>query len=423
MPALLKNGLTLAAAVAVLGFVLAGEWESVRAYTTYGGAWPGSTAPYRINANFPDPSAGTPADQIAAVQAAADAWHVQTGIDFSFAYAGTTSVATVAYDGTNAIFYSHTDGGGALAVCYYWMGGGSLYQFDIQFFDRAGLYDFVWAVTPNMAQFDIQSVATHELGHALGLGHSAIGAATMYPTIAPGDVSRRTLDIDDINGALSIYGTAPVTPSVTGCSPSSMYIDGGSQVTITGTNFSATGLSIQIGGVAAINPTYISPTQIACTVPPGILDGQVPVQVCCGTQCASAPVFSYTTIRVFNPPTLGGVSRVDFKVPAMAGKAFQAYGSLGTVGIPLSSWLNPLDPRILPLTYDTILVWNALANPSWFAYFNGNLNAAGVAHGFFGVPPTPQVQGVTFHFAFLVWDASSQSGVGHVSTSVGTTVQ
>jgi hypothetical protein len=147
------------------------------------------------------------------------------------------------------------------------------------------------------------------------------------------------------------------------------------------------------------------------------------VQVCCGTQCASAQAFSYTTIRVYNTPTLGGVSAIEFHCPSMAGKAFQAYGSLGTAGIPLSSWLNPLDTRVIPLTYDTILVWNAISNPSWFAYFNGNLNAAGWANGFFGVPPNPQVQGVTFHFAFIAYDPSAMSGVGHVSTQVGATVQ
>jgi hypothetical protein len=42
--------------------------------------------------------------------------------------------------------------------------------------------------------YDVQTVVAHELGHALGLGHSGFLAATMY---AGGPVNDRTLDIDD----------------------------------------------------------------------------------------------------------------------------------------------------------------------------------------------------------------------------------
>jgi hypothetical protein len=114
---------------------------------------------------------------------------------------------------------------------------------------------------------------------------------------------------------------------------------------------------------------------------------------------------------------------IDFHAPTLGGRAYQAWGSLGTAGIPLGSWLNPADPRSIPLSYDTVMIWNAITNPSWFAFFNGNLNAAGVAHGFFGVPPNPQVQGVTFHSAFIVYEPSAMSGVGHVSVQVPATVQ
>jgi hypothetical protein len=44
------------------------------------------------------------------------------------------------------------------------------------------------AVGPD--QYDFQTVVTHELGHALGLGHSATEGSVMYATLAPGTANR-----------------------------------------------------------------------------------------------------------------------------------------------------------------------------------------------------------------------------------------
>ncbi len=52
-------------------------------------------------------------------------------------------------------------------------------------------------------QFDYFTVALHELGHSLGLGHSAVVGSVMEPVYAG---SRRTLHADDIAGIQAIYG-------------------------------------------------------------------------------------------------------------------------------------------------------------------------------------------------------------------------
>lgn len=57
--------------------------------------------------------------------------------------------------------------------------------------------------------FDFQTVALHEIGHALGLGHSSVVGSVMEPIYAGG---RRTLHADDIAGIRAIYGMPAAVP-------------------------------------------------------------------------------------------------------------------------------------------------------------------------------------------------------------------
>ena len=45
-------------------------------------------------------------------------------------------------------------------------------------------------------QYDFETVVTHELGHAIGLGHSADPRSAMFPTLAPGQTRRQLSDAD-----------------------------------------------------------------------------------------------------------------------------------------------------------------------------------------------------------------------------------
>ena len=95
---------------------------------------------------------------------------------------------------------------------------GEIIESDI-FFNTA----FVWSVAPagQPDRFDVESVGLHELGHLLGLGHSALGEteirptggrrvlgkrAVMFPIAYPaGNIEDRTLEADDVAGIRDAY--------------------------------------------------------------------------------------------------------------------------------------------------------------------------------------------------------------------------
>jgi hypothetical protein len=60
-------------------------------------------------------------------------------------------------------------------------------------------------------QYDFQTVATHELGHAIGLGHSADATSVMYALLDPGQTKRVLKDVDlNVGGSGDGGGPEPL---------------------------------------------------------------------------------------------------------------------------------------------------------------------------------------------------------------------
>jgi hypothetical protein len=127
-------------------------------------------------------------------------------------YGGTTTRSGAKRDGQNVISWGKL-GGTTLGVTNYIStdtsqsqvcNGTLIYRFtevDVRFNSA-----FSWQNSSGCSGgFDLAGVSVHEFGHAVGLGHSNVQGATMYPSISSCNFSASSLDSDDRAGYSYIY--------------------------------------------------------------------------------------------------------------------------------------------------------------------------------------------------------------------------
>jgi hypothetical protein len=54
-------------------------------------------------------------------------------------------------------------------------------------------------------EFDMDGIMVHEVGHVIGIGHSNVAGATMYPTVSSCNYNNRTLEADDTAAKNDLY--------------------------------------------------------------------------------------------------------------------------------------------------------------------------------------------------------------------------
>jgi len=84
---------------------------------------------------------------------------------------------------------------------------GEILEADMMFNPAAG-FSTEATTPPNVS--DLQAVATHEIGHMLGLDHTPLASAIMFPLVVGRSFSR-TLTSDDMIGVSTLYPTAAFT--------------------------------------------------------------------------------------------------------------------------------------------------------------------------------------------------------------------
>ncbi len=189
--------------------------------------WQTMPVPFVVNSQC----VGTQEDKTAcldAVQKSFTTWTAPDCTMLRFNNQGTTDRTDVGYDQANSgqninlIVWSFTNwpheaAALALTTTTYMPSTGVIVDADMEVNGQ----NFEWRVLsePDSQYTDIQNVVTHEAGHFIGLDHVNDPSATMYPTAPYGEISKRQLAQDDINGVCTIYpvsgldgGTSDQTP-------------------------------------------------------------------------------------------------------------------------------------------------------------------------------------------------------------------
>lgn len=190
----------------------AGAWERSRDAFTRRCLWqPQRDLVFQLNADCQ--VGGSRQACLRAFESAATAWSAPACSDLNIRFGGWTDRTEVGQDpqrnrdDTNLILIRRVSPADerdprSLSITTYDRTSGGIHDCDIELYDQE--YD--------LTEADLHNVLIHELGHALGLGHSPDPRAIMYRWTRPG-VARLGLGVDDLQALCQLYPAGSPTPA------------------------------------------------------------------------------------------------------------------------------------------------------------------------------------------------------------------
>ncbi len=184
--------------------IVAASAQPVLAYTLLSPRRRWATTPVTVrvynvgNSTITDGSGG-----VNAVVSAIRAWGIISSSSTSSAAVRGTAPATIMLN---------TNGGVCTGSClaatltgYYTTQTGDDRIYDADIYTNTAYQYFSSGEPACSGEYDIDGIMTHEVGHVIGLGHSSVAGATMYPSVSACNTANRSLEADDRAGRDDLY--------------------------------------------------------------------------------------------------------------------------------------------------------------------------------------------------------------------------
>jgi MYXO-CTERM domain-containing protein len=198
----------LAGPLALAVALMAGTAEAYQYQETAGGRpvrWATTEVVLTLDASL---AVLGPMDRVEEVFARAfELWVAQAGlpVDFTLSRGSCDDFGHAGDSNTNCLMARHmgsdSDHTGATTRLTYSDPSGEVINGDIVFNLDAG----PWSLEGEAGALDLAAVALHEAGHLIGMAHSDIEEARMFPTIGLDGAEQGGLHGDDIEGAARLY--------------------------------------------------------------------------------------------------------------------------------------------------------------------------------------------------------------------------
>jgi len=175
-------------------------------YKLMGVKWKTTPVNYIINPG--NPQNLTQEFTTSAISTSAETWDASTASElFNNAYTINYAAQYGIQNYENAIAFGDYPDNNVIAVTTVWYTriGKRIVEFDMLFNTRFNYGD----ATVDSSKMDLQEIATHELGHSVGLADiysTTCSAVTMYGYSNYGELQKRTLEQPDITGLQLMYG-------------------------------------------------------------------------------------------------------------------------------------------------------------------------------------------------------------------------